>query len=373
VTGFAALAFGLVTQPRQAAFSYLTAWAFGFTLAFGALAFAITGYLTHAKWVLAVRRITEAVTLTIPLFALLFVPLALEAPTLYVWAASASTWPPALAAAIATKVAYLNLPFWYARAAGFFAVWSAVVWLLRRWSVQADAHASPELTGNRRALSGALAPALALTLTFASFDWLMSLDPTWVSNAYGFYVFAAAFLGGTSLITLLAVRARAAGTLPREVGANHFHALGNVLLATTLFWAYIAFVQLMMIWMADLPVEVTWYVVRSHGSWAVVCWVLGIGHFALPFFALLLRGLKRNPRTLTALALWQLALHFVDIYWLVMPALHPEGVRVSWLDVAALAAVLGTAGAFALWRFAAVPPLPVSDPDLAQGLRLEMP
>jgi hypothetical protein len=370
--GSVALVAGAFVDLRQALFSYLVAWSFGFTIAVGALAFSMTAYITHARWLVAIRRVVEAVVVTMPLFALLFVPIAVFAPHLYVWAAPPSSWSPHVAEAMHRKAAYLDLSFWRARALVFLAGWSALALALRRWSRLADRSADPVLTSRRRALSGAMSPVLALTLTFGCFDWMMSLDPTWTSNAYGFYVFGAAFLAASALIAVLAAAARAFALVPSEVGAGHFNAIGNVMLAMTVFWAYIAFVQMMLIWIADLPEEVGWYAIRSRGSWGAVCWVLGLGHFAIPFVALLRRPWKRDPRALAAIGAWLLIAHFVDMHWLIMPTLHPAGLRLHWLDLAALAAVSGLSVAFAAWRFAAAPAVPERDPDLVDSLGFEM-
>jgi hypothetical protein len=372
ILGAALLVVGAFFDLRQALFSYLVAWAFGFTIAIGALAFSMTAYVTHAKWLVAMRRVVEAIVVTVPLFAVLFLPIAFFANDLYLWAAPPSTWTPHVAEQMGKKHAYLNLPFWYGRAVVFFVLWSAIAVLLRRWSLRADIAPDPELTSNRRLLSGAMAPVLALTFTFGVFDWMMSLDPTWTSNAYGFYVFSAGFLGASALIAVVAGAARRGALIPKEVAAGHFNAIGNVMLAMTIFWAYIAFVQMMLIWIANLPEEVTWYVTRSHGSWGAVCWYLGVGHFGIPFLALLRRKWKRDPRTLAAIGVWLVVAQFVDMHWLIMPTLHPEGVRAHWLDLAALVAVSGAAISFAAWRFGAVPTVPEQDPALADSLSFEM-
>ncbi len=372
VVGSALLVAGALVDLRQALFSYLVAWAFGLTIAIGGLALSMTAYVTHAKWQVAIRRLVEAIVVTVPLFAVLFLPIALFAKHLYVWAAPASTWTPQVAEQLEKKHAYLNLPFWYGRAVFFLGLWSAIAVLLRRWSLRADVAPDPELTSNRRVLSGATAPVLALTFTFGAFDWMMSLDPTWTSNAYGFYVFSAGFLGASAVLAVLAHAARRNGLIPKEVSAAHFNAVGNIMLAMTIFWAYIAFVQMMLIWIADLPEEVGWYATRAHGSWGAVCWYLGVGHFAVPFLALLRRKWKRNPATLAVIGAWLVVAHFIDIYWLIMPTLHPEGVRLHWLDIAAPVAVAGGAVSFAAWRFAAAPAVPEQDPALADSLSFEM-
>src|SRR5690606_6683089 len=157
-----------------------------------------------------IRRPIEAVVTTVPLFAILFLPIGLGVHHIYLWAAPPASWSPRVAEQVHAKQAYLNVPHWSARALVFFALWSAAAWLLRRWSLSAE----PDSVGRRRALSGAMAPVLALTLTFGAFDWMMSLDPTWTSNAYGFYVAAAGFLAASSLIALLVYAAKRAGVLP---------------------------------------------------------------------------------------------------------------------------------------------------------------
>lgn len=372
LVGAAGLGGGALLDPRQALFSYLVAWAFGFTIAMGALAFSMTAYITHARWLVALQRLIEAMVATLPFFAFGFLPIALFAKRIYLWAAPASTWTPHVAEQVHLKRAYLNLPFWYGRAIAFFALWSVIALLLRRWSVQADRSDDPALTSRRRALSAAAAPAVALTFTFAVFDWMMSLDPTWTSNAYGFYVFGGAFLSATALLAVLAFAACRAGWIPAEVGAGHFNALGNVMLAMTVFWTYIAFVQMMLIWSANLPEEVSWYIVRSQGSWVAVCWYLGVAHFALPFFALLVRRYKRSPRILAAIGGWLVLAHWVDMYWLIMPTLHPGGLSVHWLDLAALLTVAGASVSVMAWRFASVAFVPQRDPALSDSLRFEM-
>lgn len=370
--GVALTLVGALVDLRQALFSYLVAWVFGFTIALGALAFSMISYITHAKWLLPIRRLVEAITVTIPLFALGFIPIALGARTLYLWAQDPSHWDAHTAEQVHLKAAYLNLPFWRGRAIVVLTLWSVVAMLLRRWSLRFDQTRDPAFTSKRRALSGAAAPLMALTFTFACFDWTMSLDPTWTSNAYGFYMFGAGFLGAASVIAIIAHQARRIGAVPREVSASHFHAVGNVMLAMTVFWAYIAFVQLLLIWIADLPEEVPWYAIRSHGSWGAVCVYLGVGHFVIPFMALLMRNLKRDPKALTYVAALLLVGHFVDMHWLIMPTLHPEGLRPHWLDLAALLAVSGAAVAFASHRYAAVPALPQNEPGFADSIRFEM-
>ena len=145
------------------------------------------------------------------------------------------------------------------------------------------------------------------------------------------------------------------------------------MLTFVIFWAYIGFCQFMLMWIADIPDEIAWYRVRANGSWAAVDVFLVVGHFALPFLALLMRWVKHDPRRLAWVGAWVLIADYVDVYWLVMPNLHGAGARPSWTDLAALLAVSGLATAFALWRFGSVARVPRNDPELAESLRFEMP
>lgn len=358
VIGAVACVIGAVLEPRRAAMAYLAAYVAVLTTVLGALCTIMIAHLTGATWFVLLRRRAEDVVATLPLLAVLFVPIAVAMPVLYPWTA------PTAVARVAAKHAYLNVPFFLVRAVVYLAVWVALGELLRRWSLRQDATGDPALTGRQRALSAVGCIATGLTLTFASFDWLMSLSPVWYSTVYGVYVFGGAMVGALALLTVLAWRAQ---VVPSEapVRDDHFHALGKLQLTFILFWAYIAYAQLIVIWSGDLPAEVSWYVARLGGGWTVVDALLVIGHFVVPFVALLLWGVKRSARAMGVLALWLLAMHYVDVYWLVLPSLMPRVLRPDWLDLAALLFVGGGALGFGLWRAQGEAAYPVRDPALA--------
>ncbi|GAC1536920.1 MAG: hypothetical protein NVS3B10_01080 [Polyangiales bacterium] len=370
--GLALLSIGFVLDPHRAAFSYLVAYAFGFTIAVGALCLLMIGHASHAGWLIVLRRLLEAIAITVPLFALLFVPIALFAPRLYPWAAPRSTWTEHLTRALVVKGRWLTAPFFFGRAALYLAIWSALAVLLRRWSLADDARPDAERRQLARNVSGASLPVMGLTLTFAAFDWMMSTDPTWSSNIYGVYVFAGGFLAAIALVAILAQAARAHAIVPKEVSASHFHAVGNLMLAMTVFWAYIAFSQLLIVWIANLPEEVPFYAVRATGFWGALSIALGVGHFALPFLALLQRPLKRDGRSLAWIGAWLLLMHWLDLYWLLVPVAVPRGNPLHLADLGALLFVGGSAVAVGAWRFAAAAPVPTRDPGLADSLRFEM-
>jgi len=368
VAGLLLTAIGFAVDRDQAAFSYLAAFAFWIGIALGMLLFIMIHHAMNSSWFVVLRRPAEAIAATLPLFLLLFLPLLAGAGALYPWLAPGDAIPAALAAEIDRKRAYLNLPFFLGRGAAYFLIWIATSHLLRRWSIRQAAGDGVALARRQRVLSALMLPPVSFALTFAAFDWLMSLSPEWYSTVFGVYYFAGAALAALSLLAALAFLLQRAGGLAGAITVSHYHALGKLMLTFLIFWAYIAFVQLLLIWIADLPQEVQWYVVRTRGGWAVLAGVLVIGHFLLPLFALLMRPLTRRPAALAAIAGWLLLMHYVDVYWLVLPALHGEGVRPHWLDLAAWAGVGGIVFAYALRLLATAPLLPAGDPRLERSL-----
>jgi hypothetical protein len=369
VIGFAFVLLGIVTTPRQAYMSYLVAYAAVLGTVLGALILVMLSFLVAARWYVVLRRLTEAIAGTFPVLALLFIPILFGLTDIYPWAMPVQSLPRELQNEIAKKAAYLNVPFFTIRAVAYFAIWIVLAWLLRRWSVRQDHEGGVALTLRMRRLSAAGAPFLAIALTFASFDWLMSLTPAWWSTVYGVYFFGGAIVAGISLVALLALVAARTGALEGYAGDEHFGALGKVLLTFVIFWAYIAFAQLLIIWIADIPAESSWYIVRLRGDWGQVGLALLIFHFALPFLLLLPRDLKRRPRAMASIGVMLLIMHYFDVYWLAMPVIHPVGMTIHWLDFASLAAVVGLTTASGIWLFHRSAPVPVGDPYFQESVR----
>jgi hypothetical protein len=368
--GIALLLVGMFVDRAQVFFSYLAAYAFYVSVALGTLIFLMIGHAMHAKWPIVLQRITESLAWTLLLWSVLFVPIAAGLGDVYIWSLE-TTGNAHLDELIHHKRPYLNAPFFILRAVIYFGIWIFSVALLRRWSFRQDQSAEPMLKHRQHVLSAAALPAVALTLTFAAFDWLMSLTPQWYSTMFGPYYFSGGFLGAIALLIVVARwAAERDDVLKGLVSDSHFYALGRLLLAFTIFWGYIAFFQAFIIYTANKPEEVAWYVARLFGSWSAIGVLLVIGHFALPFLVLLSYRLKRRPRLLAAVALWILAMHYVDVYWLVLPVLHDE-LTPHWLDLAALLALGGAAWAFALLSLRGKPVAPRRDPDLAASAAYE--
>ncbi|MCL2448885.1 MAG: hypothetical protein FWD17_08060 [Polyangiaceae bacterium] len=369
--GLIGLLFGWLLDPRRASFALLGAWTFGVSLGLGALLLLMVDHVAKGRWTIVIRRPVEAIVAALPLYAALFVVLALNLPRLYPWAADPRTLDAGLAESIARKRAYLDPAFFVIRSAIYFAVFLAVGGLLRRWSRQNDTEPKAQRVAAMRRLSAGALPVVALAITWAAFDWTMSLEPDWSSTIFGLYVFAGSFTGAIALVAIVMWKIRAHGGAAAVATPDHAQALGRLLFAMVIFWAYMAFSQLLIYWIADLPDEVSFYARRSTGSWVAVDVVLVVGHFALPFLALLSRPLKRRWDLLAGVSAWLLVMHYVDVYWLVMPAIDVTGARPHWLDIAALLFVGGASAAWAALVYERSPPLPRHAPELASGLDYE--
>ena len=360
---------GMVGDPRRALWAYLVAFVYWLGLAVGALILLGSFHAASAKWPVVLRRFLEALPASLPLFVVLFVPILVGMRHLFPWV-DAAALPEKVRKAVEHRGAWLSVPFFAIRAAIYFAVWIGVAPLLRGWSIRQDGQGGHDLTRAQRRLGAGSLPVLALTMTFAAFDWMMSLDPGFYSTIFGVYWFAGSFLGA---FCLLAVGAAATRDDPAQFGAHmnleHFHSVGKFMLSFVAFWGYIAFSQFMLIWIANVPEEVPWYITRIRGGWLWVGAFVALFNFLVPFFLLLSRPLKRDPRRLARVAVGLLVVHWVDLYWVVMPTLHPAGPRPSPWDLAAFVGVGGLAVAFTIWRMSGIAAVPVRDPYLADSLR----
>jgi hypothetical protein len=370
VLGIAAMVLGVLVDARRAMCAYLVAWAWVTTIAIGALGFLLIGYACNARWVAIVRRLVETVALALVPCAVLFVPLALTADRVWPWVHPDA----ALAAELAPRAAWLSWPGFVLRSAAYLIIGViAIVVLARRSRARDDDTPRPVVDedepplGFERAFASAMLPAVGLAASFAGFDWLMSLEPTWWSSAFGLYVVAGAMTAGLAAVIVIGARERLAmGLTP-----NHFHALGRMLLAFTLFWGYLAYFQAFLIRIANLPAEVTFFVRRLAGGWRWVTYALIAAHLAIPLPLLIPKLTKVRPRLLAAIAALLLVAHYVDLWWIVIPTVDDP--IPSWIDLAALAAVGGTVTAVIAWRAHGVPRVAAGDPYLPASLHYASP
>ena len=357
-----------MANPRQFFFSWLVAFLFFLTLTLGALFFVLIQYAAQGGWGIVLRRIGETVFAMLPVMAVLFLPLLFGLHDVYSWSVPGAAEHDAL---LRWKAPYLNEPFFLIRAAIYFSSWSFIAVLYYRGSRGQDVTGNPEVSARLRRLAGPAIIVLALTQSFAAIDWIMSLTPHWYSTIFGVYFFAGSLVGFIALLSVVVVTMRRAGLLETVISTEHLHDVGKFLFAFTAFWAYIGFSQFFLMWYANLPEETTWYKARMEGSWLWVSLFLMAGHFAAPFFYLMGRTVKRKGATLAIGGAWLLSMHFVDLYWQVMPTLHPDGLRPSLLDVAALLAVGGCFVAAASWLMRRQALVPLRDPRIAESLAFE--
>jgi hypothetical protein len=366
------------TQQLASA-GYLVGFAYWCGIAFASVLLLQIFHATRAKWFTVLKRPVEAMGATMPLFLVLFVPVILAMKKLYSWVDPAASYPPdtphreELMRLLEHKQPWLNSSAFIGRGFFYLLFATVVVSLLFRWSKQQDSSGDPQLTQKQRNLGAGALPFVGLAMTFAAFDWLMSLNPTWFSTVFGVYWFGGSFVSALSVLAIATDWNRTKDGVGVFVTAEHTHNIGKLMLAFVCFWTYIAFSQLMLIWIAGLPEETPFYITRFKAGWAGVGVALIFGHFFLPFGALLSRSLKRNARLLGGVAMWILLIHFIDIYWLVVPTFSPDGVAFHWTFVTAPVGVGLLALAFGISRLRGHYAVPIRDPYLAESLRYRQP
>lgn len=348
--------------------SYLVSFVFYLSLCLGAFFFVLIQHLTHAGWSVVVRRIAEVVAANTAVMAVLAIPILLGMREIFDWA------DPAYVAAhplVQRKEAYLNIPFFMIRLAISFVLWISLTnWFLKR-SVEQDRTGDVELTNRMRRLAAPATFIFAVTLTVTAFDLLMSLEPEWFSTMFGVYFFSGSVVGFLALLPLVTYLIQKMGWLSRTVTVEHYHDMGKLVFAFIVFWTYIAFSQYMLIWYGNLPEETFWFLRRQTGEWTKLSIFLLAGHFAVPFFWLISRGPKRRKGMLAIAAVWILFMHFVDMYYVVMPHTSAERIPLSIVDVACFLGIGGIFVAAAAHRMAKLSLIPVKDPRLAESLAFE--
>src|SRR5215831_17154543 len=357
---------GAFVNPHQFSYSWLFAFAFFFTLCAGCFFWTIVHHATDAEWSVVVRRQLENIAALLTVLALLFVPILLLRHHLYAW----MDIPPGVEPSLDTKRAYLNPVFFLVRAVVFLGFFLLAALALRRLSVEQDKNGNPGFTIGMRKLSFISLPMFALCLTFGAWDWLVSPNYRWFSIMFGVYIFAGAAGASMSLLVLVITALRQAGYLKDIVTVEHYHIMGKWMLAFCVFWAYIGFSQYMLIWYANMPEETEYFIRRNTESWNSLNLFLVIGRFFVPFALLLLRGPKKKPLQLCLIAAWIVFMQLVDIYIVILPALHAPGLHVSIWDFVSLIAIGTTLAFFYLRLLGRTSLFPNRDPRLLESLRI---
>jgi hypothetical protein len=360
---FAALfAVGSFLDRAQFFHSYIFGFSFWAGISTGALALLMLQHLTGGGWGLVIRRVLEAATRTLPLMLILFVPIIFGAHWIYPWTHAEEM---AKNAALTEKAKYLNLTFFTVRAAIYFAIWLALAFFLNRWSLMQDKTADRQFTKRMRMISGPGMVLFVFTVTFASIDWFMSLDPEWSSTIYGFVFVASWSLSALAFVVAVMAWLSKHKPMNNIVAQLHFHDLGKLLLALVMLWSYFAFSQFLIIWSANLPEEIRWYLPRTRGAWGAIALAVVILHFAFPFLFLLSRSFKRNAGKLVIVAVLILVMRLLDLLWMIAPNFTGEH-SISWLGAGMYIVAPIAIGGLWLGFFARAltkrPLIPINDP-----------
>ena len=363
---------GMALGGELKAFSYLTAYIFWLGVSLGALFFVLLFNLARAGWSTAIRRIVENMAMTLPLMALLFIPILMNMETLY------HHWlHPAGDPILEGKAGYLNASFFLIRVAIYFVSWCGLAWFFRKRSILQDTDSSVEHTVIRQKLGAPGIAIFALTVTFASFDWIMSIDAHWFSTMFGVYYFAGANVAFyATLAVILLLMSRKGGVMHGVARTDHLHDVGKMMFGFNIFWTYVTFSQYFLIWYSNIPEETLWFAHHFENGWETSFWVLGFGHFLIPFLFLISRTVKRSRTGLMLGAVWLLGMHAVDMQWLVMPMAAHGGEHAHFgVTPAELLFWVGIGGAFiGTWGYLMGKSsiVPLKDPYLNESMSYEV-
>jgi len=346
-------------------FSYLTSFSFYLTITLGAMFIVMIQFITRAGWSVVVRRVPEVLMKNMSLMFILAIPLFFGMHDLFHWTH---------ADAVATdhllkgKQPYLNTIFFCARIIFYFVVWNWISNKFFKGSTMQDESGDPEITLELQKRSTYSLILFALTLTFAAVDLIMSLTPHWYSTIFGVYIFAGAAVSSFSVVSLIYLFLRKRGFLKDIVSVEHFHDLGKLVYGFNIFWSYIAFCQFFLIWYANVPEETIFYALHFEGSWSKVALLLSVGHFGIPFAFFMSRHAKRNLSFHALMVIWILMMHFVDLYWIIMPNISKASLSIHVIDISLFVGFTGVFFATFFNRLKQVSLIPKKDPRLSESL-----
>lgn len=360
--------FGAMRSPGAFYQSYLMSFLLVLGLALGSLGLVMLQHLTAGHWGVIIRRPLESATRTLPLIAVLFVPIALFGMN-YLY----GEWlePKMLLQKPLSQFqqSYLTRGGYITRAVIYFALWLALMFIFNIWSKQQDTH--QEDRALRRRLKMLAGPGIILyvfAMSFAAIDWVMSLSPHWASTIYGFIFVGGQLISSMSFMIAVVVLLSRAEPFSNILQPRHLHDLGKLLLAFVMLWAYFDFSQLLIIWSGNQPEEISFYRTRLYGEWGVVAVIVVVFHFFVPFFLLLSQDFKRNAKILPKIAAWLIFMRLVDLFWMTRPEFTSSAVP-TWLDLVLPVALGGLWLGFFAFNLKQCPLLPLGDPDLAEAIR----
>lgn len=358
--------FGAIKSPQVFFPSYLMAYLLVLGLALGSLGLLMLQHLTGGHWGIVIRRPLESATRTLPLLAVLFLPIVFGMKYLYgAWLDPEKVRAEPLSA---MQQGYLTAHGFYIRAIIYFVVWIGLMLIFNRWSREQDVNQTDRALRRRfKMLAGPGIILYVFVMTFAAIDWVMSISPHWASTIYGFLFVAGQLISAMSLMIAVVVLLSRTAPMAGLIQKRHIHDLGKLLLAFVMLFAYFDFSQLLIIWSGNQPEEITFYRSRLYGEWGVVAVIVLVFHFFVPFFLLLSRDLKRNYRLLPKVAIWMIVMRLVDLFWMTRPEFTARAIP-SWIDFVVPIALIGLWLAFFAFNLQKLPLLPLGDPKLAEAI-----
>jgi hypothetical protein len=353
--------------------SYLVAFVWVMTIGAGALWWITIQNIVNSHWSTVIRRVGELIATNAPVMAILALPVVLPLimgkPVMYRWAD-----PALMTGDLANKLGYLSTKFFSIRFVFYFGFWTWLSYFFLNRSLGQDKEnkeTAAKTVVTMRRVAGPAMIVFALTITFCAIDLIMTLEPQWFSTMFGVYYFASCVLAINSSLALSLMWLQSKGRLASSVTVHHFHDLGKMVFAFTIFWAYVGFSQFMLQWYANIPEETLWWKERFAGGWGNYSWVLLFGHFVIPFFGLLSRWVKRNRKALAFWCIWQLVMIYLDMYWLVMPSTGTTEVPFKLIDLTCWVGVLSLFIAGIAYRAKSLNLLATNDPRLPDSLAFE--
>lgn len=358
---------GFLINPERTSLSYLVTFMFLVSIGIGSLFLVALEYAVGADWSTPFRRISEFLAAVIPFLLILVIPLLLNMKNIFPWTHKSIVNSSEL---LKGKTAYLNIPFFIIRSIGIFIIWWVFYYFIIRNSRKQDSSKDQLLTKKNVNISSGFIPVFGLSITAIAFDWMMSLEPNWFSTIFGVYYFSGTVWCALAALTLIVILLNERGYLHKKIDSEHYYTLGLLMFAFTVFWAYIAFSQYLLIWYADLPDETIWFMHRWIGPWKIVSLAIVFTHFIFPFFYLLSYKVKMQAKKLKFIAIWILCAHLLDLYWLVMPGMPSNGYQYyfSWTDLVFPIAGVGLLILIFKSLSQKYNLLPIGDPKLQRGL-----
>lgn len=381
VLGLVGAAYGSQVAPKAFNFSWLFAFMIFYTMAAGCFFWMVVQHATNSGWNILVRRQLENVVGVFPILAILFIPMIPFVGgdrlfTIWKWLDPVYTQHDALYHA---KAGYFTLGqdyplFFYIRLGIYFITFVLMGAWFRRRSIQQDSDGHPRHSVLMRKTAYGMIALFAISITFSAIDWLMSMNYHWYSTMWGVYIFAGSAGSGMALLAIILHSLKAKGYL-QLVNEEHFHIVGKLMFAFTIFWSYIAFSQFMLIWYANIPEETIFYKIRNTPGWFPLSVFMLLGHFIIPFLWLLGQAAKKTPWRLIAAASWMIFIHICDLYWIIMPEFLKESPIPPWYYFLLMLSCVVGIGGFVGWAFlrclVKANLYPVKDPRLDESIHLK--